>query len=1773
MMTDPQAKTESSGGRSPGELCPSQATPRRKKRWYLLGGLTGATVALIGSGYCYGQYFVQTQIAPLVGQGLGGFLNRPVQIGPVQAVSWFSIRFGPSELGATPQDPDRVTMAGLEITFNPWDYLAQRQLFIQATAIQPKAYLEQGQKGEWLRTHLAPIHPDFPIHLQTLTFKQADITLVTRNHQGKLKPAVPVFLEHGFLDFRELSTRQRLPFALRGQLAKQGELALKGVWEPHPQNFTLALRGQDLPAIAVTQLLPLPLPLTQGTLSANLDVTIRQQRLTAVQGVAQVQGVKTQLAVLPKPLTQIQGPLRFRGTTIFLEQVTGKLGPLAAQAIGQFDWQKGYDLTINAPRLALTDLRKTLQMPLADLPLQGQITSQLRIKGSLTHPQITATLQNQSPIQIERFRLSRLAATLALDHHNIQVKQLQASLTDGGHLTAIGTLLGQQKRQKLTLVGFTGTLRGQDFDLKQLAQYYPVSFPLGSTPIAGQTQILANWSNPQKDLHFRLQSGQGEIHTASGQIRIKDFSYQDGFWRGRASLKGLQMAQLMGQLPFLVGTDYRWRRGQLQGELSLQGYQTALDLLQAQGNLRWQTQGGQITAQQVVLSQQQWQADLHTQNLPLKPWLATLPTPVQLTSRLAVRGNLRNFQSSLQVNGAGTLNLPQGKIQVPQLRVQDHQWKAQLRTHQLALASFHPQLRGQLQGQLQVQGQGLQTLIPKAIAGQFRFSEGLGQLHQAMKADFQWQGNQFWLKQLQTANLRANGFLQIPLHSLQTPQALAQNLPQKIEAIQLNLQAQNLPLADLFPLSPTLPVSSAPRPPLTGRLDFTGQLQGNLQTPQIAGKLGLQHLTFGNQEIAPRLTGTVRKNAQGLRLQLQGLDTLVQVNLDAQHQPLHLLWQQPQARLRGTREGQEFWLLAQGIPLGLLQSVARLSGQSLHQPHLLQVSQYPLSGTVSGQLGWHLAQGTARGQFTLDRPSYQAIALDQISSQLTFDPRSGSPTSPQPLLRFQGQLHKGKNRYPFQIQTLLTATQPQLEGELVLPQTPVQELLTLLHIFRFDDLDRTLKRQLPVYARAADLYGANQSPTQPLISVGSLERPTNVQIGEGLAIRDSQNQQQTQRQKTLPELADLTGELGGKLTVKGSLGGDWGLGFDLLGRDWQWGPLAWERLTVRGQWQKETLTLDPLRLEGKQGVIALSGVLSPTGQEAELTIQDVPLALFPQLVPTQTRLTPGGQLNGAIALSGSRGNPRAKGKLWIDQALLNQMPLAAVTGNFDYQQGRLDFALETILQAKTDPLTLTGSLPYVLPLATVQPDSPDFQVSLRVNNDNLKILNLLSNQQLTWQGGQGQVQAQMTGQLDPHTLQIKTLKTGGLVTIKDATIAAQILPKEPLTEVNGTMTLDLNHLSIQSLTGRFSGGDLAIAGDLPFGDHRFRAEQPLRLSLNNLQIKLPNLYEGNLQGEMQLTGTLTAPILSGNLNLTQGEILLGEGLPSLGNPQDATGQIEFQQFRLGLGPEIRITRSPILDFLAQGNLVLNGNLANPQPDGVILLKAGQINLFASQLRLTGGDENRALFTPARGLDPFLQLQLVSTATESDRRSMASPTSPSEIADPFTANRESLQTVRITANIRGHGSDLTTPDLTNRAIQLTSVPRRSQREIISLLGGSFINTLAQGEAPLGLANLASAAVLGTVQNRIGDTLGFNQFRIFSTPLINPEERTQSSQMGIAAEAGIDLTHDLTLSVQKIFNAERPPQWGLNYRFNENWRVRGSSNFAEDSRGVVEFEQRF
>ena len=231
------------------------------------------------------------------------------------------------------------------------------------------------------------------------------------------------------------------------------------------------------------------------------------------------------------------------------------------------------------------------------------------------------------------------------------------------------------------------------------------------------------------------------------------------------------------------------------------------------------------------------------------------------------------------------------------------------------------------------------------------------------------------------------------------------------------------------------------------------------------------------------------------------------------------------------------------------------------------------------------------------------------------------------------------------------------------------------------------------------------------------------------------------------------------------------------------------------------------------------------------------------------------------------------------------------------------------------------------------------------------------------------------------------------------------------------------------------------------------------------------------------------------------------------------------------------------------------------------LENGLVNLFASQLRLAGGKNNTAQFIPEKGFDPYLNIKLFASATETTQNTVnINPNSP-EIPDTFSATKNSLETVRIKANVEGFASKIT------KRIQLSSQPKRSQQQIVTLLGGTFLNTLGTGETTLGLANLAGNAVLGTVQGAIGEALGLSEFRIFPTPLINKEDSLDTSNIGFAAEAGLDLTEDFSLSIQTIVNGDSPPKLGLQYRINESTVIRGSSNFSDDNRGSIQFEQRF
>ncbi|MFM6025127.1 MAG: translocation/assembly module TamB domain-containing protein, partial [Dolichospermum sp.] len=94
------------------------------------------------------------------------------------------------------------------------------------------------------------------------------------------------------------------------------------------------------------------------------------------------------------------------------------------------------------------------------------------------------------------------------------------------------------------------------------------------------------------------------------------------------------------------------------------------------------------------------------------------------------------------------------------------------------------------------------------------------------------------------------------------------------------------------------------------------------------------------------------------------------------------------------------------------------------------------------------------------------------------------------------------------------------------------------------------------------------------------------------------------------------------------------------------------------------------------------------------------------------------------------------------------------------------------------------------------------------------------------------------------------------------------------------------------------------------------------------------------------------------------------------------------------------------------------------------------------------------------------------------------------------------------------------------------------------------------------------------NQIADSFGLSELRIFPTILSEkPESGRNNSSLELALEAGVDISRKVSISTIKILTADDPLQWGINYRINNQFRIRSSTNLTDDSRAVIEFETRF
>ncbi len=941
---------------------------------------------------------------------------------------------------------------------------------------------------------------------------------------------------------------------------------------------------------------------------------------------------------------------------------------------------------------------------------------------------------------------------------------------------------------------------------------------------------------------------------------------------------------------------------------------------------------------------------------------------------------------------------------------------------------------------------------------------------------------------------------------------------------------------------------------VSGVADYAGQITGKLPTPNLLGELRLRDLQVNQYRFEPVLTGNIQSvTGRGLNLDVKGENDRVAVNLDGKNRPNSFALQWGQVSATGEKQGENLLASVRNLPLKEF---------NFNLPPSTLLGNGVLGGVLAGNFLVNPDTFATKGNLAITQPEIGRIKGDSLAASFDYGNGKLSLTS--------SEFVKGTSSFGFTGDIAQSPKGlPKIIGDLSVKQGQIQDVLTTLQIFEVRDLGRGMGA--PTYGGEADLQTKPQGLPPKADVFSQILRFTEIKN------KLAQQEQERLNSSPIPELADLKGIFNGNVKVNTSDGivAD----FDLNGQNFEWGrkeePGRYfdaQNIIAKGRFENGILRLQPFSIESNKRQIAFVGSLGGTEQSGQLKVVNFPIALLNNFINLPRPLT--GNLSATAAIAGSIQNPQARGELQLTD--LNQPEIQSANGSFSYADGRLNFG-SNVAVTGPEPVVVTGSIPAGL--GDFQANNDKLSLDVKVKNQGLAVINLLTNQ-VQFEKGEGEIDLTVRGTISKPEVK-------GNVIVKDAIFSAQALP-EKLTNVNGQIEFDRDIAVIKEIIrGRFSKGQVLAYGQIPLADlPSSTIENPLTLQLENLALNLRGLYQGGASGTLQILGSAESPIIGGKVKLANGKVLLadttgaansgrgdGIGVNSPSQPeakqnklivQNESSATQLNDLEIVLGQNVFISRPPILNFRAEGALKVSGSLTNPIPEGIISLKEGGVNLFTTQFNLVRGYKNEAQFRASEARDPLLDVRLSAKVLD--------------VIQSMDINRQgatglaALETVRVEATVQGLASEIN-----GQSLELKSTPARSQTELIALLGGGSVDTQGRGDSTLGLINIAGSAVLGNFQstlNQIGTAFGLSDLRVFPTILSqNPEAGRNSSSLELAAEAGIDISPKVSLSILSIFTASDPVQFGINYRINDDFRLRSSTNLTNDNRAVIEFERRF
>ncbi len=1719
----------------------------RRLPWFWLGALTGSAVGAAGLGLAiWGWLYIHKDLAPLISTILTNFLERPVQLGEVEQVGLGSVRVGPSTVGASALDPTTLDAESVIVKFDLIETLLTFELGIDLTVVDADGYLAQDLERGWLNYVFPEQEPRpesrFKVRLDDVYLEDSQLTLVPLPVPGEAPE--PILLENvkGQLALDEVRVAEKDVFAVRFEV--EGDPVKGG---------TIGLKGEVQPVVA---------PVVIESVTGSGD--------QADEEIADEEATEEEAARKDAAAEAADGTELAFATNLVVQADNAPLSDVLSFTLSTLELQTN-DIGINAGDVSgILDLDFR---PEEEIEYSGALSVEAGELTTSILPLPVKKIKGQTQFKDNVWTVDRLSA-------------------DYGLIDAIAKGLIDFNEGYYDLAAET-----EDVTVAEFVETIDLELPV---PAAGVFEAMARVDGPLDKPVFT------GLATATTDVKVDEVVFDSASTEFQLQGQNLYLGDILATPK--VGGSLQGTGQVFLGEGSPFSFQFAGRDLPANAiaslyGADTSFQIGQVSADTTVVGRDGLVNTTVAWDAPNAEYAGTGTIDIQGTD-LVFRDTVFQVGGGT-ASGSGTLV--------------DGVFTSDVTLAGVQLSSFSPDLRGDVGGQFALSGStanlGLDALRAQ---GNIAFSQGLASFSPQfdgfsapLLAQVAWNGEKIQVLEANLDRATASGTL--------TP-----SFDNGFSLDQLNLRvtARDYAIADLpFELPSILAV--------TGRTDFIGTITGSPTDPTVNGSVNVANLVVNSLPFESTLTGSVAyAAASGVALNVAGGGESILVNtgplLDQDALPsfdFAVAWNG--ATASGQTQGDILTLAARDFPLATL---------NFPTDGVADIGQ--LRGTLStNQLAVNLANQSLEGDIQIDRLGLGYISGGQLTGQIRYADSLATLSDGQVILNKGDNNPENNTVYSLSGQLALDGPEPVYSATVTTQQGNVNSLLSAVSIYRLSDFSRGLTPpdwlSDPVSEAALDRLLDTVS-----VNDSTADKPfqLNDQLSRLAEVEELQAEAAIAAEANpLPPLSELEGPFAGTFQLDGT-GSEFELGFDLAGESWQWGnDYSAQKVVATGSLTPNVLVLQPVRFSSvvsdaeiaanpeafgtdSEAAVNLVGQIV-FGQDTELTsdlqtnISNVDAGILDDVFTLPFDLE--GLANATATLGGTLSNPQLRGNALLSAAAINSKPLQTATATFVYQNAVL--SLQSALTASTpeQPLTLVGQIPYAFDFMTVEPATDQLNIDINVENEGLALLNILSDQ-VAFESGTGRVNLTVDGTLEEPVIE-------GSAALSEAVISAEILP-EPLTNVTGNAVFLGDRIVVNTLQGQIGDGNVVATGALPLredgggpapvlGQVPAASSSPLSVSLESIDLAIADIYDGGVDGQLVVGGSLASGTeIGGQILLSDGRIRLPDGNTSESEEGDNQTDAEFQlstqrpiprtprttnfvsssasptfrNLQLTLGDSIQITQGTLLNFIADGTLLLDGAPTALSPQGTINLRRGRVNLFTTLFRLNG-DDNTATFTPETGLqNPLLDVSLRASVSEVNRATpvASTPFARSEIADDTNYGFEStgsLRTIRVRADVEGPANKIF------ENLELSSTPPRSQSELLGLIGTGVVTALestvgslsGSGDSFSGLINLVGGALLDNVQDFVGSALNLSEFRLFPVTAASRTGAAEDRGIGldIGAEAGFDVSDNVSLSVTKILTNSTNPEFGVNYRLSDSFTVRSNTNLDDINQVFLEYRIRF